>query len=315
MATNENLILKTAIGTYGHTQMLKDGSVKAAGITFEFADISPAHKAFKPMVERLAFDVSEMALTTYMVAKSFNKPLTALPIVLVRRFHHGTIQCNVRSGIRTPKDLEGKRVGLRAYAQTGPTWSRGILQSDYGVDLGKVTWVSFEGSHVQEYRDPKNVVRAADGKKITDMLLAGELDAAIGADRVDSPEVKPLFEQASDVEAAWFRKTGIYPINHILVVTSELAKSHPWVLQELFGAFKTAKERYLEHLRTNGPSSADDDLWLRLSAIVGGDPLPYGVSANRRGIEALARFSFEQALLPRPYAVEELFDPPAMSLV
>ena len=99
------------------------------------------------------------------------------------------------------------------------------------------------------------------------------------------------------------------------MVTSELAKSHPWVLQELFGAFKTAKERYLEHLRTNGPSSADDDLWLRLSAIVGGDPLPYGVSANRRGIEALARFSFEQALLPRPYAVEELFDPPAMSLV
>lgn len=314
MPTNTNLVFKTAIGSYGHTKGLKDGSVKARGITFDFMDISPVNRAFRPMIERLAFDVSEMALTTYMMAKSFNKQLTALPIVLVRMFHHGTIQCNVRSGIRIPKDLEGKRVGLRAYAQTGPTWSRGILQSDYGVDLGKVTWVTFEGSHVSEYLDPQNVVRADDGKKITDMLLAGEIDAAIGADRIHSPEVKSLFDQASAVEAAWFKKTGIYPVNHILVIKSELATSHPWVLGELFGAFKAAKEHYLEHLNANGPSSAEDELRLRLKAIVGGDPLPYGLPSNRKAIEALAQFSFEQALLPKPFTIEELFDSPVMRL-
>ena len=314
MPTNPNMVLKTAIGSYGHTKMLKDGSVKARGITFDFMDISPVNRAFRPMVERLAFDISEMAMTTYMIAKSFNKQMTALPIVLARMFHHGTIQCNVRSGIRIPKDLEGKRVGLRAYAQTGPTWSRGILQSDYGVDLGKVTWVTFEGSHVSEYLDPENVVRADDGKKITDMLLAGEIDAAIGADRIHSPEVKPLFNQASDVEAAWFKKTGIYPVNHILVVKSELAASHPWVLGELFGAFTAAKKCYLEHLSKNGPSSAEDEMRLRLMAIIGGDPLPYGLSPNRKAIEALAHFSFEQALLPKPFTVEDLFDTPQMCL-
>jgi 4,5-dihydroxyphthalate decarboxylase len=309
MTAQAKLVLKTAIGSYGNTKALKDGIVKPRGITFDFQEISPVNRAFRPMVERLEFDLSEMALTTYLIAKSFDKQLTALPIVLVRQFHHGTIQCNVGSGIRSPKDLEGKRVGLRAYAQTGPTWSRGILQNDYGVDLGKVTWVAFEGSHVSEYRDPENVVRADAGKSITDMLLSGEIDAAIGAGRIDSPEVKPLFDRAPDVETAWFKKTGIYPVNHIVVVKSELASSHPWIVGELFGAFKAAKEHYLDHLATNGPSTPDDELKIRLKAIVGGDPLPYGIPTNRKAIEALVRYAVEQALLPKPCSVDELFDP------
>jgi 4,5-dihydroxyphthalate decarboxylase len=314
MTAQAKLVLKTAIGSYGNTKALKDGIVKPRGITFDFQEISPVNRAFRPMVERLEYDLSEMALTTYLIAKSFDKQLTALPIVLVRQFHHGTIQCNVGSGIRTPKDLEGKRVGLRAYAQTGPTWSRGILQNDYGVDLGKVTWVAFEGSHVSEYRDPENVVRADADKKITDMLLTGEIDAAIGAGRIDAPEVKPLFDRAPDLEAVWFKKTGIYPANHIVVVKSALASSHPWVLGELFGAFKAAKELYLEHLRANGPSSADDELKLRQQAVVGGDPLPYGILPNRSAIETLARYSFEQGLLPKPCSIEEVFDPSVMTL-
>jgi 4,5-dihydroxyphthalate decarboxylase len=253
-------------------------------------------------------------LTTYLIAKSFDKQLTALPIVLVRQFHHGTIQCNVGSGIRNPKDLEGKRIGIRAYAQTGPTWSRGILQNDYGVDLSMVTWVTFEGSHVSEYRDPENVVRADPGKKITDMLLSGEIDAAIGAGRIDSPVVKPLFDRAPDVEAAWFRKTGVYPANHIVVVANKLASAHPWIMGELFGAFAAAKELCLDRLRTNGPSTADDELKLRLKAIVGGDPLPYGIHPNRLAIETLARYSFEQGLLSRRCTVEDIFDPSVMDL-
>ncbi len=314
MTPQAHLVLKTAIGSYGNTQALKEGIVKPRGMSFDFQEISPVNRAFRPMVERLEFDLSEMALTTYLIAKSFDKELTALPIVLVRQFHHGTIQCNVGSGIRKPKDLEGKKIGLRAYAQTGPTWSRGILQNDYGVDLGTVTWVTYEGSHVNEYRDPPNVVRADAGKKITDMLLSGEIDAAIGAGRIDSPTVKPLFDRAPDVEAAWFRKMGVYPANHIVVVKSELTSSHPWILGELFGAFKAAKELYLDRLRTNGPSTPDDELKLLLKTIVGGDPLPYGIRPNRLAIETLARYSFEQGLLPRPYTVEDVFDPTVMAL-
>ena len=313
--TETPLVLKTVIGNYGQTKALKEGAVTSERVKFEFIEeYSPTNRAFRPMVERLAFDVSEMALTTYLVAKSFDKKMTALPVVPMRLFHHGAIQYHVKSGIRSPRDLEGKRVGLRAYAQTGPTWSRGILHSEYGVDLGKVTWVSFEASHVAEYRDPVNVVRAEAGKKIGEMLLAGEIDAAIGAERIDSPDVKPLFDRAAEVEAAWFKKTGIYPVNHIVVVKNDLAAAYPWLLGELFRAFKTAKELYLERLYSQGPSTPGDEQILRLKAIVGGDPLPYGLPSNRRAIEALTQFSFEQGMLPRPLKIEELFDPSVMDL-
>ncbi len=312
--TTTRLVLKAVIGNYGNTRALKDGAVTTPRITFEFVEIFPLFKASIRMVQQLEFDVSEMGFTTYMLAKSFNKQLTALPIVPVRKFHHGTILCNVRSGIQEPKDLEGRRVGIRAYALTAPTWSRGILQSDYGVDLSKVTWVTFEGPHVSEFHDPKNAVRAPEGKKMDQMLIAGEIDASIGPDSIDSPEIKPLFAGASDVEAEWFKKTGIYPINHIVVVKSELASSHPWILGELFDLFKTAKELYLDRLNTSGPSSPDDELKLKLKGIVGGDPLPYGVLPNRKSIEAIAQFAYEQKMLPRPYSVKELFDPSVMDL-
>jgi 4,5-dihydroxyphthalate decarboxylase len=314
MMTTDPLVLKTAIGSYGNTKALKNGTVKVPGVTFDFVEISPVYKAFKSMVQGLAFDVSEMAFTTYMLAKSFNKQITALPIVLVRRFHHSTILYNVKSGIRGPKDLEGRRVGIRAYAQTGPTWSRGILQSEYGVDLGKVTWVTYEGSHVSEFQDPKNAVRAPEGKKMSDMLVAGEIDAAIGAENPGSPDVKPLFADASAVEAEWFRKAGIYPINHIVVVKSELASSHPWIIGELFSAFKTAKGLYIDRLNSTGPSSAGEELHLQLKEIVGGDPLPYGISPNRKAIEAIAKYAFDQRMLPKHYSVEELFEPSVMDL-
>lgn len=312
--TTTNLVLRTAIGNYGHTKALKDGTIKVPGVSFDFVEILPVYKAFKPMVQKLEFDVSEMAFTTYMLAKSFDKQLTALPIVLVRIFHHGTIMCNVKSGIRKPKDLEGKRVGIRAYAQTGPTWSRGILQNEYGVDLNKVAWVTYEGSHVSEYQDPNICVRAPEGKKMDEMLVAGEIDAAIGAHITDSPEVKPLFEGAAEVEAAWFKKTGIYPVNHIVVVKSKIASSHPSLLGELYKAFKSAKELYLQRLAAHGPSSADDELKLRLQGIVGGDPLPYGAALNRKGIETLAQYAFQQKMLPKQYRVEDLFDPSVLAL-
>ncbi|HOG16861.1 MAG TPA: hypothetical protein PLB96_05890 [Syntrophales bacterium] len=314
MKTGNHLVLKTAVGSYGHTNALKDGTVKIPGVSFDFVEISPVYKAFKSMVQEQTFDVSEMAVTTYMLAKHFHKPLTALPIVVLRLFHHGTILCNVKSGIREPKDFEGKRVGIRAYAQTGPTWSRGILQNEYGVDLNSVTWITYEGSHVTEFEDPKNCVRAPAGKKMNDMLVAGEIDAAITSIPPDSPQVKPLFPAASSVEAEWFRKTGIYPVNHIVVVKDFLAAEHPRLLGELFSAFQSAKEIYLDRLYARGPSSAEDKTRLLLKEVVGGDPLPYGVSANRKAFETLAKYLFQQKMLPQLYRLEDFFDPMVMDL-
>jgi 4,5-dihydroxyphthalate decarboxylase len=146
------------------------------------------------------------------------------------------------------------------------------------------------------------------------MLAAGEIDAAIGSHAVSSPDVRPLFAGAADLEAAWFKKTGIYPLNHIVVVKSELVTSHPWLVGELFKAFKSAKEQYLQRLSASGPSSDDDELKLRLKGIVGGDPLPYGVALNRKGIETLAQYAFQQKLLPKLYRVEDLFDPSVLAL-
>jgi len=308
------LVLKTAVGSYGNTRALKDGSVTIPDVTLDFVEIAPVYKAFRTMVQRLEFDVSEMAVTTYLLARSFGKRITALPVVLMRRFHHGTILCNAKAGIREPRDLEGRRVGIRAYAQTGPTWSRGILQHEYGVDPRKVTWVTFEGSHVEEFQDPDNCVRAPEGKKLEEMLISGEIDAAIPTNPVDSPEVKPLFAAASDVEREWFRRTGIYPVNHLVVMKSELASSQPWLPRELFAAFKASKERYLHRLQAEGPSSAGDELMLKLKETVGSDPLPYGVGPNRKAMETIARYAFEHGILPRAYSVEEMFDPWVMGL-
>ena len=305
--TTANVVLKTLIGSYGNTRALKDGTVTAPGITLDFVEVVPVYPAF-PRVIAEEFDVAELAVTTYLVARAFGKPLTGLPVVLFRKFHHGTILYNVKSGIREPKDLEGRRVGMRAFAQTGPTWSRGILQSEYGVDLGKVRWVTFEGSHVREFQDPPNVARAPEDKKMADMLVAGEIDAAIGVEGFSSPAVRPLIPDAARVEAAWFRKTGIYPVNHMVVVKRSVVDAHPGVLAALLGAFKTAKELYLDRLTREGPASADDRLALQLKEMVGGDPFPYGVPKDRKAYETLARFAFEHGMLPKPYGVEDLFD-------
>ena len=174
--------------------------------------------------------------------------------------------------------------------------------------------ITYEGSHVREFQDPRNVTRAPGGKRLIDMLVAGAIDAAIGAEGVTSPDVRPLIPDASKVEAAWFKKTGIYPVNHMVVVKRSLVDSHPWILGALFGAFKTAKELYLNRLNREGPSTDDDRVKLQLKEIVGEDPLPYGVPPDRKSYETLGRFAFEHGILPRPYRVEDLFDRSVLDL-
>src|SRR5438132_2930216 len=243
----QTTVLKTAIATYPHTQCLKDGTVTAPGIEFEHIEITPIIAAFRRMCRTLEFDVSEMAITTYLTAKAHGKPFTALPVFVMRQFHHAPIVYNVKSGVSSPKDLEGKKVGVRAYTVTTGVWARGILATEYGVDLDKVTWVVVDEEHVQEYRKPSNVLERP-GANLGEMLVKGELAAAIGVGRVDSPDVKPLIPEAAGAEATWYQKTGIYPINHTVVVKDALLQSDPSLAPRLFAGFEAAKAQFLKQL-------------------------------------------------------------------
>ena len=301
-------VLKTAIATYPHTKALKDGHVTTPGLQFEHLDISPIIVAFRRMCRGLEFDVSEMAITTYLTARAYHKPFTALPVFVLRQFHHSPIVYNVKSGVASPKDLEGKKVGVRAYTVTTGVWARGILATEYGVDLSRVTWVLNDEEHVEEYHQqyPANVVYQA-GANLGAMLADGELAAAIGVGRVDSPDVKPLIPNAREAEAAWNRQTGIYPINHTVVVKDSLLQADPTVAPRLFNAFKEAKAAFLQRLSSGAELSSEEQALAQRRSVVGDDPLPYGLARNRKAIEAVIRFARDQQILPQPVNPDEMF--------
>ena len=307
--------LKTVTRTQGNNQALKDGTVKPRSFEFDFVEVDPLIAAFRRMVRGNEFDICEMAITTYICARAFGKPMTAVPVFLVRAFHHGAILANTKSGIRTPKDLEGKRVGVnRGYTVTTGVWARGILQQEYGVDLSKITWVLSGDEHVAEYRPPANVVPIEPGKKMGDMLAAGELAAAIGVE-VDSPDVRPLIPDAFEAGLAALRRRGLYPINHTVVIKNELLAAHPQLAADVFDAFAASKNVYLERLkagRIEKPTEMDE-LHQRVMQITG-DPLPYGIAPNRQVIEELIGHAVKQGIITKPVTVEELFVPSTRGL-
>jgi 4,5-dihydroxyphthalate decarboxylase len=294
------LKLKTVTRTQGNNQALKDGSVKPRTFEFEFEEVSPLIDAFRRMVRGLEFDICEMAFTTYICARAHGKRFTALPIFIVRAFHHGAILHNTKAGIRSPKDLEGKRVGVnRGYTVTTGLWARSILQHQYGVDLNKVTWVLSGDEHVAEYVPPSNVVPIEKGKKMNDMLASGELVAAIGVE-IDHPDVKPLIPNAKEAGFEALRQRGHYPINHAIVVKDDLLNARPELALDIFDAFAEAKRRYLQR----GPM---EDTHKRVMEITGGDPLPYGIEPNRKVLEEISQSALEQKIITRPVSVDELF--------
>src|SRR4030081_3180679 len=222
--------LRTLLGDHPGTAALKNGSVKPDSIAFDFAEYSPTHKVFKPMVRDAAFDVSEMAIVTYLMAKSFGKPMVLLPNVVVARFQHGHALYNAKWGALPPADLNGKRVGIRSFTTTTGAWLRGILANDYGVDLDSIDWVTFEDAHVAEYKDTTK--RAPSGKQIVQMLVDGELDAVLG-EKSDHPDLRPLFADVAAEEKAWFGKHKIVPINHMVVVSRTLCQKNPGAVREV----------------------------------------------------------------------------------
>jgi 4,5-dihydroxyphthalate decarboxylase len=310
------LKLKTVTRTQGNNAALKDGTVKPKTFEFDFEEADPIITAFRRMVRGNEFDICEMAITTYICAKAHGKPMTAVPVFLVRAFHHGAILVNTNAGIARPKDLEGKKVGVnRGYTVTTGVWARSILQQEHGVDLGKITWVLSGDEHVAEYRPPSNVVPIEPGKKMNEMLASGELAAAIGVEAT-SPDVKPLIPDALEAGLASLRRSGHYPINHTVVIKDELLAAHPELAADVFNAFVESKRRYVERLaagKIEKPTEVDE-MHKRVIAIAG-DPLPYGIGPNRKVIEELIGHALTQGIITRPVTADELFAPGTRGLV
>jgi 4,5-dihydroxyphthalate decarboxylase len=280
--------LTTVTRTQVANRALKDGKVEPQGVELEFVEVDPLIKAFRQMVRERAYDVTEMAFTTYLVAKEHGKRFTALPIFLVRGFHHGAI---VAPEPRPPKSLQGSRVGVnRGYTVTTGVWARGVLADEHGVDLDSIEWVLSGDEHVEEYEPPPNVV-SAEGRDLAEMLREGELAAAIGVDGFE-----PLIPDAREAGFRALADRGHYPINHLVVVKDELLADAP----AIYDAFVRAKEAYLE-------SGELDPMHARVAEIRGGDPLPYGVEANRATIDELIDHALRQKILRERPDVDALF--------
>jgi 4,5-dihydroxyphthalate decarboxylase len=280
--------LRIAIGDYPHTLPLKRGDITSPVLKLDFVEVKPMHTAFKPMVREHAYDASEMALVTYLQAKEQNKGLTLLPAAMLARFQHGTVLYNTERGKMGPSDLRGKRIGVRSYSQTTAVWIRGIIENDYGVDLSRVQWVTFEDGHVAEAKDPAGVIRAEKGNDITKMLIDGELDAAIyGAAMPDDPRLQSVIANPDAEAKAWFGKHRLVPVNHMVVVTDDLAKSRPEAVAELY--------RMLAAGRAAAGQPAG-----------GIDTAPFGKDANRPCLELLISYAVQQVFLARRLSVDVL---------
>ena len=278
--------LRTLLGRHPGTAALKDGLVKSDSVTLDYTDFSPTNKGFKPMVRDAGFStVSEKWRDRHL---SDGEELwrqadgALLPNVGGGSgFQHGHALYNARLGTLKPSDLNGKRVGIRSFTTPTGAWLRGILANDYGVDLNSINWVTFEDAHVAEFRD--TTARAPQGKEIIQMLLDGELDAVLG-EKVERPGLTPLFPDAVAEEKAWFAKHGVLPINHMVVVSETLSRTDPDAVREVSRLLRESAAR----APAGSPQFSPDEM--------------------RRSLELITRYTAQQGLIPRAYAVDELFD-------
>ena len=304
--------LTIAIADQPHVADLKSGVVPIDGVEPEFITVNPQIAAFRRMVRNVEFDVCELAPTTYLIARAYGAPFVALPIFVMRRFHHAGLRIRSECGIRTPKDLEGKKVGVRAYSVTTGVWMRGILIDDYGLDDTKVTWVVDDEEHVTQMQLPPNVIHSPAGHSLVSMMNEGLIqagfdgNAGIGRSGAPTggwkeealPDYPELFSNAEELEADWHRRTGIYPMHGTIVVKDSVLAERPGLARALFDAFSQSKENWLRRLRTGLADTANDRKYRALSKIVGDDPLPYGMESNMATIIALEAAAYKQRLIP-----------------
>jgi 4,5-dihydroxyphthalate decarboxylase len=336
MATTP-LTLTAAVRPHGGALPLLSGAIPMDGLRLDHITVEPQIAAYRHMVRDLAFDVCELAPTTYLCAKAFNKAFTAIPVFLTRDFHHRSVVCNVASGIKKPQDLRGKKFGVRAYTVTTGVWTRGMLQSEYGLDPAQVIWYTDDEEHVREWVAPPNVVRLPPGESLAQMIVAGQLDAALSgmagigrsgpptanweaaaAQAVAGPsaaQLAALFPTARALEMEWYRRTKIFPMHGLIVIKDAVLAEHPWVAAELLRAFQASKALHLKRLADAGPSTADDRHILETQEMIGGgDPLPFGLEANRPTIEALIQYASSQQIIPMKVRPEEVFVANALEL-
>lgn len=289
MVTTAVMTLKTNLADYPQTRAMKDGRVTSDIVDLEYCGPVQAHDGFKPMLRENKFDAGELAIVTYLQAKVYGKPFLALPAPISGRFQHHCAGFNRELGHLNPKDIEGKRVGVRTYAQTTGLWVRGVLQHEYGVDLDKVTWCTVGEGHLAEYSDPPNCERLPKGSDIGQMMLDGELAATLqGVDLPKDPRVERLIPNAQAAARDWYAREGVVPINHLFVVHEDLVKKRPDIVREIY--------------RMIGESR-------RLTE--GGLPDPFppmGFEANRKGIQLAIDWAHEQKIIPRKLSMDELFD-------
>jgi 4,5-dihydroxyphthalate decarboxylase len=277
--------LKILLGNYPYTAPLKNGTVKSDRFSLEFIEIEPVWDGFKGMIRDDKYDVSEMAVVTYLLARAHGKPLALLPATMTGRFQHPYAIYNASDGTLTPRDLHGKRVGIRSFTTTTGAWIRGILAEDYGVDLDRIEWITFEEPHVAEYRDTTK--RAPAGKKIVPMLLDGELDAVLGETSSD-PRVKSLFGDPAAEARRWYEKHKLVPINHLVVMRAGDVRADPETAREVWRLLVAAKRL------APAPSQPD--------------PAPFGIEPNRRSLQMIADFAFRQGLIPSRMSVDRMFE-------
>ena len=307
--------LKIVSRTQGNNAALKNGSIEPAGFHLEFEEVPVLVQAFRRMVRGLEFDICEMALTTYLCAREHGVRFTALPIFLVRAFHHGAITYNATNGPLNPSDLEGRRVGVhRGYTVTTGVWARAVLQDEYGVDLSKITWVLSGDEHVEAYEAPSNVVPIESGETIEAMLIRNELAAAINIQSTH-PALQPLIPNALDAGISALKERGHYPINHLVVVRDDILANNSGIGAALFTAFTEAKKRYLDDLREGRIQnlSDTDQFHLRMMETID-DPLPYGLAPNRQVLNELIAHAATQHILQQPVELETLFERQTLEL-
>jgi 4,5-dihydroxyphthalate decarboxylase len=268
---------------------MKSGELRSADLAFDFAEVKVPNTAFKRVVRDLEFDVAELAIVTFLLARAHGKPLSLLPAVVTARFQHPFLVCDAERGPLVPGDLPGRRIGLRSYSVTTAAWVRAVLADDHGVASERVDWVAFEEPHVAEYRDPPNVERAPPGQDMISMLLEGTLDAAIVGERPSDPRLVPVIPDPAAAAQAWHRRVGALQVNHVLVVKDALAQDRPHAAEEIVRLFSESK-------RAAG-LPAPDTL----------DMNPVGREANRRNLEVAIDCVYRQGMIPRRFEPEELF--------
>ena len=280
--------LYSLLANHAGTEALKAGRVFSPLVVFDFVDVKVVNTQFKALMRDLKYDFAEVALVTFLQGYEYGKPYVLLPATTNGRSQHHTIFYNADRGSLTPRDLNGKRVGVRAYTQTTGAWVRGFLAEDYGVDLRSVTWITFEEPHLAEYRDPANVERAAAGKQLKQMLLDGEIDAAILGDVTEEGPLKHLIPDHASAGQRWAQTHGGVAINHMAVIRQSIAQSRPDVVREVYRVLKESRAA---------------------AALPGGldDPLRFGVAATRSSVEQMVAYAFQQGLITRRPATDELF--------